>query len=93
MLHVEHARLVELVITFGEFKTVVLDCLPKLQLMTYNHWPCDENPLVLGFVPQLWKLSLANANLSGKTLNLSKLLANAPTVSDLYLDFVSEKVL
>ena len=92
MLHVEHARLVELVITFGEFKTVVLDCLPKLQRMTYNHWPCDENPLVLGFVPQLWKLSLANANLSGKILNLSKLLANAPTVSDLYLDFVSEKI-
>ncbi|VAI63213.1 unnamed protein product [Triticum turgidum subsp. durum] len=92
VLHVEHARLVELVITFGEFKTVVLECLPKLQRMTYNNWPCDENPLVLGFVPQLWKLSLANANLSGKILNLSKLLANAPTVSDLYLDFLSEKI-
>uniref|UniRef100_A0A8I6YFC9 F-box domain-containing protein n=1 Tax=Hordeum vulgare subsp. vulgare TaxID=112509 RepID=A0A8I6YFC9_HORVV len=93
VLHVEHARLVEFVITFGEFKTVVLDRLPRLQRMTYNIWPCGENPLVLGFVPQLWKLSLTKANLSsGKILNLSKLLDNAPTVSDLYLDFLSEKI-
>ncbi|KAF7087014.1 hypothetical protein CFC21_090240 [Triticum aestivum] len=92
VLHVQHAQLVELVITYGEFKTVVLDFLPKLQQMTYNNWPCDENPLVLGTVPQLWKLSLANANISGKTLNLSKLLANAPTVSHLYLEFRSEKI-
>ncbi|VAI55257.1 unnamed protein product [Triticum turgidum subsp. durum] len=92
VLHVEHARLVEFAITYGEFKTVVLDCLPKLQRMSYRNWPCDENPLVLGFVPQLSKLSLANANISGKTINLSQLLANAPTVSDLYLEFRSEKI-
>ncbi|KAF7088679.1 hypothetical protein CFC21_091760 [Triticum aestivum] len=92
VLRVEHARLVEFAITYGEFKTVVLDCLPKLQRMSYRNWPCDENPLVLGFVPQLSKLSLANANISGKTLNLSQLLANAPTVSDLYLEFRSEKI-
>ncbi|KAM3295571.1 hypothetical protein ACQJBY_038069 [Aegilops geniculata] len=73
VLHVEHARLVEFAITYGEFKTVVLHRLPKLQRMSYRNWPCDENPLVLGFVPQLSKLSLANANISGKTLNLSQL--------------------
>ncbi|KAI4979917.1 hypothetical protein ZWY2020_016670 [Hordeum vulgare] len=92
VLHVEHARLLEFAITFGEFKTVVLDCLPKLQRMTYSDWPCDENPLVLGFVPQLSKLSLSNANISGKTLNLSQLLANAPNLDDLYLEFCSEKI-
>jgi hypothetical protein len=92
-LQVEHAGLVELSITYGEFKTVELDSLPKLQRMTYNNWPSDENPLVLGFAPQLSKLSLANACLSDKTLMMSQLLANVQTVSDLYLDFRSEKVL
>jgi hypothetical protein len=93
VLHVEHAKLVELAITFGEFKTVELSCLPKLQRMTYNYWPCDENPLVLGFVPQLSELNLTNAGLSDKTLKLSQLLVNVQTVRDLYLNFHSEKVL
>ncbi|XP_047082562.1 uncharacterized protein LOC124693149 [Lolium rigidum] len=91
VLHVEHARLVEIDITYGEFKTVELDC-PKLQQMTYDNWPCDENPLVLGFVPQLSKLSLANEGLSDKTFMISQLLANVSAVSDLYLDFRSEKI-
>lgn len=92
VLQVKHAGLVELSITYGEFQTVELDCLPKLQRMTYNNWPSDENPLVLGFAPQLSKLSLANACLSDKTLMMSQLLANVQTVSDLYLDFRSEKI-
>jgi hypothetical protein len=73
--------------TYGEFKTVELE-----GQLTYDNWPCDENPLVLGFVPQLSKLSLANACLSDKTLMISQLLANVQTVSDLYLDFRSEKI-
>uniref|UniRef100_M8BFR9 Uncharacterized protein n=1 Tax=Aegilops tauschii TaxID=37682 RepID=M8BFR9_AEGTA len=80
VLHVEHAQLVELVIIFGKFETVELACLPKLQRMIYRDWQYDDNPLVLGFVPQLSKLSLACPYFSGKTLNLSKLLANAPTI-------------
>uniref|UniRef100_A0ACD5YWB8 Uncharacterized protein n=6 Tax=Avena sativa TaxID=4498 RepID=A0ACD5YWB8_AVESA len=91
VLHVEHARLVELDISYGEFKIVGLDCLPKLQRMTYI-WFFDESPLVLGFVPQLSKLSLANIRVSDKTLVLSQLLANVQTVNDLYLDFGSEKI-
>jgi hypothetical protein len=74
--------------TYGEFKTVELE-----GQLTYDNWPCDENPLVLGFIPQLSKLSLANACLSDKTLMISQLLANVQTVSDLYLNFWSEKVL
>ncbi|VAI51649.1 unnamed protein product [Triticum turgidum subsp. durum] len=92
VLHVEHTQLVELVMSYCVFKTVELSSLPKLQRMTFGDWPCDENPLVLGFVPQLSKLSLANPNFSGKTHNLSKLLANAPTVNDLFLEFRSEKI-
>ncbi|XP_048536953.1 uncharacterized protein LOC125515502 isoform X3 [Triticum urartu] len=92
VLHVEHTQLVELVMSYCVFKTVDLSSLPKLQRMTFGDWPCDENPLVLGFVPQLSKISLANPNFSGKTHNLSKLLANAPTVNDLFLEFRSEKI-
>ncbi|XP_047083664.1 uncharacterized protein LOC124694758 [Lolium rigidum] len=91
VLHVEHARLIEIDITYGEFKTVELDCR-KLQRMRYDNWPCDEKPLVLGFVPQLSKLSLANEGLPDMTLMISQLLANAPAVRDLYLDFRSEKI-
>uniref|UniRef100_A0ACD5ZA13 Uncharacterized protein n=1 Tax=Avena sativa TaxID=4498 RepID=A0ACD5ZA13_AVESA len=91
VLHVEHAGLIELVISHGKFKTVQLDCLPKLQRVAYT-WILDENPLVLGFVPQLSKLSLTNIRLSDKTLMLSQLLANVQTVSDLYLDVISEKI-
>uniref|UniRef100_A0A453Q3G5 Uncharacterized protein n=1 Tax=Aegilops tauschii subsp. strangulata TaxID=200361 RepID=A0A453Q3G5_AEGTS len=69
VLHVEHTQLVELVMSYCVFKTVELSSLPKLQRMTFGDWPCDENPLVLGFVPQLSKLSLANPNFSGKTHN------------------------
>ncbi|XP_044952353.1 uncharacterized protein LOC123402495 [Hordeum vulgare subsp. vulgare] len=92
VLYLEHAQLVELVISYCRFKTVEVKSLPKLQRMTFGDWTCDENPLVLNFVPQLSKLSLANPNFSGKTLNLSKLLANAPTVNDLFLEFRSEKI-
>jgi len=92
VLRVEHATLVEFAITLGEFKTVELSSLPKLQRMTYDYWPSDENPLVLGFVPQLWELSLTNAGLSDKTVELSQLLANVQTVRDLYLNFQSEKI-
>jgi hypothetical protein len=60
--------------------------------MTYS-WFLDDNPLVLGFVPQLSKLSLSNTRLSDKTLMLSQLLANVRTVRELYLNFQSEKVL
>ncbi|VAI63220.1 unnamed protein product [Triticum turgidum subsp. durum] len=80
VLHVEHTRLTELVISYCEFKK------------KKGNWPCDESPLILGFVPQLSKLSLPQACLSRKTLNLSQLLANVPTVSGLYLEFRSEKV-
>ena len=59
VLHVEHTQLVELVMSYCVFKTVELSSLPKLQRMTFGDWPCDENPLVLGFVPQLSKLSFA----------------------------------
>ncbi|CAM0943117.1 unnamed protein product [Alopecurus aequalis] len=91
VLKVEHARLVELDITFGRFASLELSFLPKLEQLTYDNWPCDRNPLVLGFVPLLSKLNLNNPAMSDKTLLLSNLLANAPSISELHLDFQNEK--
>ncbi|XBH65825.1 hypothetical protein VPH35_119329 [Triticum aestivum] len=94
VLHVEHARLVELTFAYAKFSTVELGCLPKLRRMTLHRWIFDnlDNPLILGYVPQLSKLTLAHAFIINRTLKLSQLLVNVPSISDLHLDFQSEKV-
>jgi hypothetical protein len=92
VLKVEHAGLVELDITFFGFATLELSFLPKLELLAYDNWYCEDNPLVLGFVPQLSKLNLTNKSHSDQAIMLSDLLANSPSVSDLHLDFQREKV-
>jgi hypothetical protein len=92
-LQVEHAELVELHIDYGKFEAVQLNCLPKLQRVNYNGWSYQD-PLIFGSVPQLSKLSLENVGISSTSnLQLSQILANVPWISDLRLDFKSEKVL
>jgi Leucine-rich repeat (LRR) protein len=94
VLQIEHATLVELNITNGYFETVELNYLPKLQRISYTDWQYTKNPLVLGFVPRLSNLSLANAYVtSNKTIKISQLLAKVPSISNLHLDFRSEKVI
>ncbi|KAI4980602.1 hypothetical protein ZWY2020_021087 [Hordeum vulgare] len=93
VLHVEHAQLVELEVDYGKFERVELTCLPKLQRVSYTGWYSNEDPLYFGFVPQLSKLSLTKTGLRvQKALELSHLLANVPSISDLHLDFRSEKI-
>ncbi|KAM3392796.1 hypothetical protein ACQJBY_013766 [Aegilops geniculata] len=93
VLQVEHARLVELAIDYGNFETVELSCAPKLERMSYNNWNSDGDPLVFGFVPRLSNLDLTKVGTrSNKTLELGQLLANAPNISNLHLDFESEKI-
>ncbi|CAM0943122.1 unnamed protein product [Alopecurus aequalis] len=93
LLQVEHARLVELDVSFGKFSTVELNCLPNLQRFTYNSWHCRYDPLVLGFVPQLSKLALSSRYDSRHiTLRLSHLLVNVPSISNLHLDFQSAEI-
>ena len=94
MLQVEHSQLVEIFIDYGDFYKVELSCLPKLQRVSYNNWVSIEDPLSFGFVPLLSKLSLTKAGTRGhKTLELSQLLADVPSITDLHLDFESEKVI
>jgi hypothetical protein len=45
-LKFEHDRLVELKIEYGEYETVELCRLPKLQRMTCDYWDHDRNPLI-----------------------------------------------
>ena len=94
VLQVEHARLVELDIADGYFSRVELSYLPELQRMSYSRWHYIWNPLVLGFVPRLSNLSLANAYVaSDNAIKISQLLVNVPSISNLHLDFQREKVL
>ena len=93
VLQLEHAQLVELHIDHGKFEAVQLNCLPKLQRVIYVGW-FSQDPLTFGYVPQFSKLRSENMGISStKYLQLSHLLANAPSISDLHLDFKSEKVL
>ncbi|XBH65179.1 hypothetical protein VPH35_118815 [Triticum aestivum] len=93
VLQVEHTQLVELEIDHGKFQRVELICLPKLQRLTYNNWFSYEDPMYFGFLPQLSKLSLIKTAIRlDKSLELSQLLANVPSVGDLHLDFRSEKI-
>uniref|UniRef100_A0ACD6A0F0 Uncharacterized protein n=1 Tax=Avena sativa TaxID=4498 RepID=A0ACD6A0F0_AVESA len=92
VLQVEHAQLVELHIDYGKFEAVQLNCLPKLQRVNYNCWSYGT-PLIFGYVPQLSKLSLEKVGInSTSNLQLSQLLANVPWISNLHLDFRSEKI-
>jgi len=60
--------------------------------MNYNYWGYQD-PLIFGFVPQLSKLSLEKDGInSTSNLQLSQLLANVPWISNLHLDFKSEKI-
>lgn len=92
VLLVEHDELVELHIEKGEFKTVHLIHVPKLQRLTCAGW-CYPAPLAFGYVPQLSKLSLVKRGISSTfVLQLSQLLANVPSTRDLHLDFQSGKI-
>ncbi|KQK21638.1 uncharacterized protein LOC100828627 [Brachypodium distachyon] len=92
VLHIEHAQLVELCIEEGKFEAVQLNGLPKLQHVNFVGWCCPD-PLTFRSVPQLRKLRLEQIGISStKNLQLSQFLANVPWISDLHLDFRSEKI-
>ncbi|KAF7019543.1 unnamed protein product [Triticum aestivum] len=93
VLQVQHAQLVALQIDYGEFEAIQLNCLPKLQRVKYVGWSYQEDPLIFGSVPQLSKLILGNVGVSSTSnIQLSQLLANVPWITDLRLDFQSEKI-
>ncbi|KAK1618770.1 hypothetical protein QYE76_024287 [Lolium multiflorum] len=92
VLMVEHDQLVELIVDQGVFAAVHLYGVPKLQHLTFNCW-WYQAPLTFGCVPQLSKLSLGKRGRTlTRNLQLSQLLANVPSIRDMHLDFVSEKI-
>uniref|UniRef100_A0ACD5TCY3 Uncharacterized protein n=1 Tax=Avena sativa TaxID=4498 RepID=A0ACD5TCY3_AVESA len=94
VLQVDHSQLVELSIEHGEFEAIQLNCVPKLKRVNYTGWSYPYPNLTFGYVPQLSRLSLIHMGISfTKNLQLSHLLANVPSrISDLHLDFKSEKI-
>ncbi|XP_037454975.1 uncharacterized protein LOC119325041 [Triticum dicoccoides] len=74
---------------------VDLASLPKLKQVLCDTWWAVTTPMSCGFVPQLEKVSLASAALSGqKPFTLSKCLSSSSTrsLSTLCLDFCSQMI-
>lgn len=92
-LQVEHPQLSQLEIINCRFEGGVdLKWLPKLALLTFKGWLSQEDPFCVGHAPLLQSVSITNIGLSyHKMLKLSEILGKA-TISDLHLNFRSEKV-
>uniref|UniRef100_A0A0D9Z0E9 F-box domain-containing protein n=1 Tax=Oryza glumipatula TaxID=40148 RepID=A0A0D9Z0E9_9ORYZ len=92
-LQVEHPRLVELDIYHASLELVELNYLPNLKHLDFSLWVCPHEPLSFGNVPLLSSLSLTNVAMRyQEVIRLSHFLANVPNISDLYLNFGSEKI-
>uniref|UniRef100_A0A0E0CTE6 F-box domain-containing protein n=1 Tax=Oryza meridionalis TaxID=40149 RepID=A0A0E0CTE6_9ORYZ len=93
VLQVEHNHLVELEISHGNFETIELVHVPKLQTMKCQGWISYLDPLFFGYTPLLQSLSLVDTGMSWKnSIRLSHFLANAPSLHQLNLNFQSEKI-
>ncbi|KAM3223419.1 hypothetical protein ACQJBY_057026 [Aegilops geniculata] len=92
-LQVEHPQLSQLEIINCRFEGgVYLKWLPKLALLTFKGWLSQEDPFCVGHAPLLQCVSITNIGLSyHKMLKLSEILGKA-TISDLHLNFRSEKI-
>uniref|UniRef100_A0A453Q3P4 F-box domain-containing protein n=1 Tax=Aegilops tauschii subsp. strangulata TaxID=200361 RepID=A0A453Q3P4_AEGTS len=92
LLEVEHPQLSELVIVCGRFERVDLKWAPKLTKLKFNVFRCRDDPFCLGYVPLLQTVSIINVAFTWhKMLKLSELLDKA-AISNLSLDFKSEKI-
>ncbi|EAY88088.1 hypothetical protein OsI_09520 [Oryza sativa Indica Group] len=92
-LQVEHPRLAELDIYHAGLELVELNYLPNLKHLDFSLWVCPHEPLSFGNVPLLSSLSLTNVAMRyQEVIRLSHFLANVPNISDLYLNFGSEKI-
>ncbi|CAM0909986.1 unnamed protein product [Alopecurus aequalis] len=92
LLKVEHPQLRELVISCSSLKRVDLKWVPKLTVVKFNGFLSPVDPFCLGYVPLLQTVSIINTGFSGhKMLKLSELLGKT-AISNLHLNFRSEKI-
>nr|BAD23041.1 hypothetical protein [Oryza sativa Japonica Group] len=92
-LQVEHPRLAELDISSAGLELVELNSLPNLKRLVFSLWLCPQEPLSFGNIPLLSSLSLTNVSMRWqKVIRLSQFLSSAPTIRDLHLSFLSEKI-
>ncbi|KAM3317389.1 hypothetical protein ACQJBY_035191 [Aegilops geniculata] len=93
LLEVEHPQLSELVIACSRIiKRIDLKWVPKLIVVKFNVFKSLGDPSCLGYVPLLQTVSIINTGFSWhKMLKLSELLGNT-TISNLHLNFKSEKI-
>jgi hypothetical protein len=69
-------------------------CLPKLELLRWNHWVYYEAPLCFGSVPSLKEIYLhCSATLLHQEFSVSQVLHGATNIHTLTLSFHGEKVI
>ncbi|XP_047090681.1 uncharacterized protein LOC124702564 isoform X2 [Lolium rigidum] len=92
LLEVQHPQLRELVISCSSLQRVDLKWVPKLTVVKFNVFISPDDPFSLGYVPLLQTVSIINTGLSEhKMLKLSELLRKT-AISNLHLNFKSEKI-
>jgi hypothetical protein len=92
LLEVQHPQLRELVISCSSLQRVDLKWVPKLTVVKFNMFKSPDDPFSLGYVPLLQTVNISNTGFSGhKMLKLSELLRKT-AISNLHLNFKSEKV-
>jgi len=92
-LQVEHPQLVELDISDAGLELVELNSLPNLKRLVFSVWVCPQEPLSFGNIPLLSSLSLTNVSMRWqKVIRLSQFLPSVPSIRDLHLSFLSEKI-
>ncbi|KAM0875859.1 hypothetical protein ACQ4PT_036522 [Festuca glaucescens] len=92
LLEVQHPQLRELVISCSSLQRVDLKWVPKLTVVKFNVFISPDDPFSLGYVPLLPTVSIINTGLSEhKMLKLSELLRKT-AISNLHLNFKSEKI-
>ncbi|XP_047055593.1 uncharacterized protein LOC124661757 [Lolium rigidum] len=92
LLEVQHPQLRELVISCSSLQRVDLKWVPKLTVVKFNMFKSPDDPFSLGYVPLLQTVNISNTGFSGhKMLKLSELLRKT-AISNLHLNFKSEKI-
>ncbi|VAI71350.1 unnamed protein product [Triticum turgidum subsp. durum] len=72
---------------------VELTCLPKLRVLRYDAWSCENPPMSFGYVPQLHQLAFGcPAQYWQKPFALSQCLSSDTNLGNLVFNFYNQRI-
>ncbi|XP_044442938.1 uncharacterized protein [Triticum aestivum] len=72
---------------------VELTCLPKLRVLMYDAWSCENPPMSFGYVPQLQQLAFGcPAQYWQKPFALSQCLSSDTNLGNLVFNFYNQRI-